>query len=422
MAVPRNLSIRRGRQRPWLRRITFVVIALVVAALVWALLLGALWGYAWARLGGIDLRSLDGDVEPLGVDGAVAPQGTTNVLVTLTELRDPTRPVEPGLRADVALVQVGGPRQDPVVLLLPVDLSMGVDGHGLMTLAEIQVEGGSDLLTRAVVDYTGVRVDHVVSLSVEALPRLVDAIGEVELCLPEGCRSVTGAQVAAGQFDDDPVHVARVVAGTVRGVARAFDGSSTWRSPLTARRAVDVVAEQVETDVALRGRALLDLAQVLAQPVSPVIDVVPVLRHPRTGAIVPLDEPAELRFQQLRDGTPLQPGSGDDELRVLVLRDVTIAVFNGAGIQGLAASVQDRLRDAGVPTVGTGNAPSFAQDRSLVTYRSGDDRIELAAIHVAELLGDVDLEPVDRPPTFEGEDVDIAVTAAADLVDDEDGV
>ncbi|MEX0952553.1 MAG: LCP family protein [Nitriliruptoraceae bacterium] len=419
MAVPRNLSIRRGHQRPWLRRVVVVVLALVVAGLLWALLLGALWGYAWVRLGGIDLRSLDGDVEPLGIDGAVAPTGTTNLLVSMTAMRDPTRPLEPALMAPVALLQIGGPRADPVVLLLPTDLSVSVDGQGQMTLADIQVSGGSDLLMRAIVDYTGVRVDHVVSVSVEALPRLVDAVDGIELCLADGCRAVTGAQVAAGQFDADPVHVVRIVAGAVHGVARAFDGASMWLAPLTAKRAVDVVAEQIETDVSLRGRSLLDLAEQLAQPVTPVIDVVPVLRHPQTGAVVPLDEPAELRFQHLREGTVLEPGDVEAELRALVLRNVSIAVFNGAGIQGLAASVEERLRDAGVPTVGTGNAPTFAQDRSLVTYRSGDDRLELAAIHVAELLGDVDLEAVDRPPTFEGEEVDIAVTAAADLVEDD---
>ncbi len=418
MTPSRSLALSsgpRGPGRAASRALTFVGAVGVALLLVWALVLLLLWGYAWFRLGGIDLRALDDETAPLGAAGAQAPADAVTVLVTLTESRDPTRPVEPDLVAPVALVQVGGTRDAAAVLLLPNELQVTVDGQGEQSLDEVHAEGGTDLLAQAVIDYTEVRIDHVVSMTVDAMPRLVDLVGTIEFCLPDGCREADSAAVAAGQRDPDPEVVVRTVAGAVRGAAQAFETRSAARSPLTAKRAIDVVAEEFITDVSLRGRELVRVAETLARSVPIAVDTVPVLRNPSTGALIPLDEAAMVRFQHLRDGTPFEARELTDELSAVVAGGVRIAVLNGAGIDGLAGRVEARLIAEGLRSMGTGNAPTFDQATTVVTYTTGDARIETAAILVAELLDDARLEPVPDPLAFEGEEVDLIVTAGSDL-------
>jgi hypothetical protein len=415
--VSRNLASRQSRTGLTRVFAAFGVIAVTVVVL-WALLVGLLWAYTWFRLGGIDLRPLDEEAEsPLGSLGIAAPDDAVTVMVVLTEPRDPTRPVEPDLAAPVALVQVGGPRADAAVLLLPEAMPVTVDGDGRASVAEVHAQGGSELLLQAILDYTEVRIDHAVTLTVDALPELVDVIGEIELCMPEGCRPADGADVRAGQRDPDPRRVVRTVAGAMHGVASALEARSAITSPFAARRAVDIIARDIDTDVSLRGRELSRTAAVLARSVPLSIDIVPLLRHPVTDELIPLEEPAMVRFEHLRAGTPFEPREVGEEIGDLNFGSVRISVLNGAGIAGLAGRVEQLLIDDGFRTVGTGNAPAFARDRSQVTYRGGDPYVELAAIRLAELLDDAELELATQVLRFEGDEVDIVVTAGADADD-----
>ncbi len=422
---PRSLVLSSGSRGPgrgWTRSFAFIGALGVAVLVVWALLLALLWGYAWFRLGGIDLRALDDDEQdPLGAVGASAPDDAVTVLVTMTEPRDPTRPAEPELAAPVAIVQVGGPRDHAAVLLFPVDLPVSVDEDGVESVAQVHAAGGTELLAEAIIDYTEVRLDHVVTFSVDALPRLVDVVGPIELCMPDGCREVGASQVDAGQRDEDPEVVVRTVAGAVRGVASVLEARSVVTSPIAAMRAIDVVAEEIDTDVSLRGRGLVRLAETLTTSLPISIDTVPTLRHPDTGEFVPLDEPAMVRFHHLQQGTPFEPRELTDELDAYVAGGVRVAVLNGAGVAGLAAHVEAILVAEGLRSVGTGNAPTFERDTTLVAYRPADARVETAAILLAELLGDVDLERLAQDPEFEGTPVDIVVTAGADLAREMDG-
>jgi hypothetical protein len=92
-------------------------------------------------------------------------------------------------------------------------------------------------------------------------------------------------------------------------------------------------------------------------------------------------------------------------------------VLNGAGIDGLAGRVEGQLAADGFLVVGTGNAPSFTDGGTIVTYDPEDPAAEVAAILLAERLGDASLQEADRVPMFEGEPVGVIVTAGADLAD-----
>jgi anionic cell wall polymer biosynthesis LytR-Cps2A-Psr (LCP) family protein len=393
-----------------------LVAGVLLVVVLWALAIGALWVYAWFQLGGLDLRATDDDVVALGSVGAQAPEGATTVLVAMTGSRDPTIPGEPELVAPVALVQVGPTREAPAVLLLPTDLPVSVEGLGRVDLDEVHAEGGEDLLARAVIDYAEVRIDHVVSLTEDAFPQMVELLGDVELCTPTGCTPASTQQIRAAQRSDDAETYVRTMTDVLRGVGRSMDRASVIRSPLTAKRAIDIVSDEVRTDVSLRGRTLLHLAHGFAEISAVEHDEVPLLRNPRSGELVPLEEPAMVRFQRLRDGSSLAVEDEDEGLDDLVIDMVDVAVLNGAGIDGLAGAIQVRLETAGFHVVGTGNAASFDRTTTVVAYGPEPETTEAAAVILAERLGDgVQLEPLDRAPTFEGEPVDVLVTVGSDL-------
>lgn len=411
-------SARRAPTRLWRRTFRFVAALVVVVAILWAALIGALWVYAWFQLGGLDLRATDEGDASLGSIGAQAPDGATTVLVALTETRDPTVPGEPDLAGPVAIVQFGGDRPVPAVLLLPTELPVSAEGLGSAPLDEVHLEGGEDLLARAVIDYAEVRIDHVVSLTVAALPGLVDALGDVELCAATTCAPTTADEVRAIQNLDDPDDLVRELMSALRGIGTAMDTGSTIRSPLTARRSIDVVADEVRTDVSLRGAVLLDLAEAFADIGRVEVDAIPLFRNPNTGELVPLEEPVMVRFERLRDGSSLADAVDEDDVEQMVTGMVDVAVLNGAGTAGLAAEIQARLQTAGFDVLGTGNAATFGRTRTVVSYGPEPMTTEVAAVVLAEQLGGAQLEALDEPPRFEGDPVDILVVVGEDLETD----
>jgi len=409
-------SARRAPRRWWRRGAGMVVALVLVVVVVWALLIGALWVYAWFQLGGLDLSATEDDVAALGSVGAQSPDGATTILVAITAPRDPTIPREPDLVGPVALLQLSPTREVPAVLLLPTELPVSVEGLGRVDLDEVHAEGGEDLLARAVIDYAEVEVDHVVSVTEEAIPRMVELLGDVELCTPTGCTPASTQQIRAAQRSDDPEIYVRTLTDVLRGIGRSMDHTSVIRSPLTAKRAIDVVAEEVRTDASLRGRSLLHLAEGFSEVGGVEYDEVPLLRNPRSGELVPLEEPAMVRFQRLRDGSSLDVDEEDDAVEDLVIDLVEVAVLNGAGVAGLAADIQVQLETEGFRVVGTGNASSFDRTTTVVAYGPEPETTETAAVILAQRLGDgVQLDPLERAPTFEGEPVDLLVTVGSDL-------
>jgi hypothetical protein len=90
-------------------------------------------------------------------------------------------------------------------------------------------------------------------------------------------------------------------------------------------------------------------------------------------------------------------------------------VLNGAGVTGLAGRIQTELEASGFTVIGTANAPIFDRERTVVSYREDEEAAAFAAIRVSEALGGVELDPLAGRPTFEGEEVDLLVTAGGDL-------
>lgn len=419
---PLSFSTRPKRRR-WTRVVVAVLILAALVAVLVAAAAGLLWVYAWFRLAPTAVAGLtvDDEVVAMPEDGPTAPDGVTTALVALVEERDPTLPGDPALTGPVALVQSGGARGDDVaVVLLPAGLPVAVDGEGTMALSDVHEAGGPDLLVRAVVDHTGIAIDHLVTADTAAVPDLVDALGNVEVCDPN-CTALTvddaRSRVSAYADASAPAESAAAFADLVvaiEAIADRVQVRTALTSPFATRRAIDVLSRQTTTDVALRGAAVLPVAERLADAGQVAVATLPGVTNPDSGQLLVLPEQAEIRFALLREGGVPETSAEQDD--AAILSDVRVAVQNGTGTAGYAAQLEDVLSAAGVEVVGTENAASFDLGVTVLRYDSNDPLGEVAAVLLAELLdADVELEPVDRPPTFEGDPVTVMVVGGADL-------
>jgi hypothetical protein len=415
LSVSQGFTLSRRRSPVRLLRIVLrTVIGGLILVLLWGALVGVLWLVGSNQMKGVPVSALRDDVLMLGASGARAPRDSTTVLLLIVDEYDPTVPRPSPLVAPPMILQFGGAREAPAALVLPETVEVVVDGRGLMRFDEIQRELGSDRLARAVIDYTEVRLDHVVAVSTEALPRLVGLLGPLEVCGGWGCDEPTPDDVRAWQRDPDPAVVLARGAAVMRAIAGAIDTSLFIRTPFLARDVVAVIAGQVVTDADLDVRRLIELAPGVSVPVRLDVDRLPMVRNPSTGQLVVLEESAMLRFQLLRDGLPFEAIDPTEDVERL--RTVTgVAVLNGAGVAGLAALYEAELRSAGFVVVGTGNDVRFDRERTVINYLRGDREAEPVAFLLAERLPTADIQAVEGPLLFEGEPVAIIVLLGRDL-------
>ncbi len=422
-------SGRRAPRRPWWRWLGIALGIALLVVVVAGVLAGVLWAYSWVRLGPDQLTVLEEDLTARGGEPPRAPADATTYLVMVTEpVRDPTVPTQPALAAPVLLVQVGGPRTEPAVVALPENLPVAREGDGLLTLQQIQAAGGPDGIVRALTDYTSVALDHLVIATTELLPELLGPLGPVERCGVTGCREITADEVRGAVTQGSAEERIRSVVDVLPDLAGDLDVGFVMRHPLVTRRAIDALADELITDVSLRGRALFDLAEAFAVPTDVEVVTIEAETDPDTSELIVLPERAELRFAQLRDGLPLVPdepedpdGLDDDPFdgtRTPAEDQPTLAVVNGAGVAGLAGDIAARIEAAGFAVLGTGNAPTFDREVTEVAYDQDDSDAQELAEQVADLLRAVPV-PVPTTLSFEAEPVAVLVTVGADLDESE---
>jgi LCP family protein required for cell wall assembly len=118
-------------------------------------------------------------VFPTGDRPAQAVAGLTFLLVG----RDPASQSDTDSLADsIMLIHVDGSRKDAQVLYLPVSAQVEPGGP---TLDEVFGEGGPAQLIGDVEGFTGIRIDHYAELDFAGFRTVTDAVGGVEIDVPE---------------------------------------------------------------------------------------------------------------------------------------------------------------------------------------------------------------------------------------------
>ena len=179
--------------RRWLRRalVSVGVLGLVVALVAG----GGLW-YLTQRYGGnvdrVDdvFTGMAEETRPAASSPTAQPEADAAPITFLLVGSDTRADVAPGelpdARSDAIMIaRFSADRQHAQVVSIPRDSWVDVPGHGKNKINAAYAFGGPTLLVQTVEQLTGVRIDHYAAIDFAGLIQVTDALGGVDVVLPE---------------------------------------------------------------------------------------------------------------------------------------------------------------------------------------------------------------------------------------------
>jgi LCP family protein required for cell wall assembly len=186
-------DVRRRPRRGWSpRRIAFwTVLAVIMVLIVWTVA-----GYFSVRSGVSDANARLQRVAP-GIGSVLKPGGgllMNNAANTLLIGTDHSENGQAGRstdeHSDSLMVLHTDPKSHRLVFLsLPRDLRATIPGYGSAKINAAMQLGGPKLAIRTVEDFTGLPVNHVVIVDFGSFVQLIDAVGGIDVNVPENILS-----------------------------------------------------------------------------------------------------------------------------------------------------------------------------------------------------------------------------------------
>ncbi len=356
----------------------------------------------------------------LSEEGRPEPTGGLTFLVIGSDSRDGTNREDeeelslgstPGQRSDtIMLVRLNHERDRVTVVGIPRDLWVDIPGQGEDKINAAYAYGGPQLSVRTVEALTGVRVDHYVEVDFHGFVDVVDALGGIEVCLPEpindpkahldmdaGTHHVDGTEAlafartrATSQGDLDRIDRQQQVLSAMLDKALSTE---TLSNPAKLTDFLDSSLSSVTVDQGLDTRTINELAYQMRDLDMEAVDftqtpIADMEHWTERGDVALLwDEPAARElFARVQADRPISgseepspdAGSAPDPA------DIRVRVFNGIGAPGLGSQLDEALRTSGFQvTAPASNWSSSDIAESQVRHGPGD---EAAAEYVAGMI------------------------------------
>ncbi|MDA0565952.1 LCP family protein [Streptomonospora sp. S1-112] len=395
---------------------TMSVLVLLASGTAWSLS-----GWVSGQMNRFDVFGdlADGDRPAAGATGAL------NFLVIGSDTRDG---MDRGRRADLGVGQADGRRSDTMMLVhlnhardhvtvvgIPRDSWVDIPGHGEDKINAAYSYGGPSLAVQTVESATNVRIDHYVEVDFAGFVDVVDALGGIEVCLPEpindpkarldmpaGTHRVDGTEALAfartrqtAGGDIDRIDRQQQVVAAMLQTALSTD---TLTDPQRFGAFLDTALGAVTVDEGLDSAALNDLAGQMRDISLKDVTFAQVPLEstdfwtPRGDVAVTWDTAAAAdMFAKISADKPLEggedagsgggsgggAGGGDAAPRP---EDIEVEVFNGTGIAGLGAQAGTAFTDAGFRVAGTPGNWSSADVAETVLRHGPDHRAEAAVV------------------------------------------
>nr|WP_233515181.1 LCP family protein [Marinitenerispora sediminis] len=353
------------------------------------------------------------------------PRGALNFLVIGSDSRGG---LDSGQQTDLGVGHVEGRRSDTMMLVhlnsdrdaitvvgIPRDSWVDIPGHGGNKINAAYAFGGPQLAVQTVESATRVRIDHYVEIDFSGFVDVVDAVGGIEVCLPEAIRDekahldmaagthhVDGTEALAfartrqtGDGDLDRIDRQQLVMSAL--LDRALS-SETLSDPDKFAGFLDTSLRSLTVDEGLDTATINQLGNQL-RDIS-LTDVsftqVPIADMeywtPNGDVAITWNEPAARElFGRIAadeplggepDARPEEPAAEEDA--AVAAGDISLQVFNGVGTPGLGGQVGNQLAGAGFQVPGPAqNWSSRDVPETLVRY--GPDQ-EGAADTVVEAI------------------------------------
>lgn len=278
--------------------------------------------------------------------------------------------------------------------------------------------GGVGCQWNAVEQVTGVHLDHFLMMDFVGFVDMVDAIGGVEMCIPEPVDDPKAhLELEAGQQTLD----GEDSLGFVRSRYSQGDGSDLSRierqqefmgamlrevldsevmtSPTTITNFVGAVTDSITTDEDLSVDNMSEIAMAMREVDLDRVQFVTVPNgsHPADENRIIMEEPAATElFDRINEGEDLtasggdSDGEGSDEAEdAPEPSDISLDVLNNTDIDGLANEVEAVLAEAGYTVAGTGNPEDRFPEATTVYHAPGD---EASAELLADYIGQAQTE------------------------------
>ncbi len=184
-------------RKPRFRRLFYVVAILTGLTL---LLCGGVVGGLWLYADSVEDK-IDRVDAFTGVPEQQRPQKVTpkamNILLLGSDTRanrqeqEADRGEGTGARSDtIILVHLPGDRQNAQLISIPRDTWVTIPGHGKAKINAGYALGDTPLMVRTVEEFTKVRIDHVMLIDFAGFKEVIDALGGVEIVVPETFKSI----------------------------------------------------------------------------------------------------------------------------------------------------------------------------------------------------------------------------------------
>ena len=184
----RQVERRRRRRWTWPRVLVVVLVTLVVLFAVWSVA-----GYMSVRSGVSDAnkRLPSGTASALTKQGGLVMSSPTNILLLGTDHADNG---QAGRSSDehsdsMMLLRTDPARHRLIYLSIPRDLRVSVPGYGDQKINAAMQLGGPSLAIKTVAALTGMPVNHVVIVDFGSFEKLIDAVGGIDVNIPENILS-----------------------------------------------------------------------------------------------------------------------------------------------------------------------------------------------------------------------------------------
>lgn len=472
MRKRRKPAVRRSNPIPdwvvWALAAAFTVSALVTGVLVYDTVrnLAASWSDAglpelFRPLTGGEPQVVEGTevltpVPTVSLDIVAEPWNGTdrvNILLMGLDFRDWQRGEGPPRTDSMMLVTLDPISRTGGMLSIPRDLWVEIPGfeHNRINTAYFLGEanrlpgGGPGLAMKTVEGLLGVPIEYYAVIEFSTFERMIDEIGGIELWIEEDIRVATidaqgkghsllleggkghklnGSEALAyararksGGGDFDRAQRQQQVAMAIRNQILDLDMIPTLLSK--APNLYQELATGIRTNLTFDQMVSLGL---LALQVS--------VKETRKGVIAPPDmvtfetlpdgaqvlKPVTDRIRLLRDnvftGGAIGPSevAQEDPLQAAVLEGARLAVYNGAGVEGLATETSEYLTQQGLNVVQVANADRSDFDKSRVIVQS--QNYPFTVRFLASTLG-LSQGQILNPVTSQG-DVDLVVILGAD--------
>ncbi|WP_187284762.1 LCP family protein [Streptomyces sp. uw30] len=399
---------RRGRILAWSAGVTSAVVLGVAGVGAWV----------YQDLDG-NIRSADVD-DKIGGDRPVnLSPGSKNILVVGSDSRDGAN-AKYGkdlttMQSDTLMVlHVPANRKWATVLSFPRDSWVGIpacdkgDGstssphHYKINEAFAiggtggEVAGAAACSIKTVEANTGLRIDNFMSVDFQGFKGMVDALDGIEVCpeqaihskkarldLEPGCQTVRGEQalgyVRVRYGVGDGSDIGRIGRQQEFMNALTEKAQSKLTSPNSLYGFLRSATKSLTTDPDLAGiRPLYSLASELKGIPSDRLTFLTVPNYPREADVATDKANVVWQYPQATElFTALAKDKEVDKKRLdaeaknpLYASAVRVQVLNGTSVQGLAGTVAEKLRTAGVTVTGTGNAPENT-GATTVSYPAG---------------------------------------------------